>query len=189
MATTVRAIPRVAASSAMVPPSEFPARSTGSSRPSSRIDLSRPSTRFGIVGGVPPGNAGVEPKPAISNAMTRRVDSRYGVTALQAAFDMPIPCRRTSGGPDPVSRKCHKAYPHPVMPGDRPSPRVIAVLLRRRAGRAGRDRRGDAEPSRYANCRFAKRIGSHTPRHASRLRSDHGASRLIAGAFRSSHPP
>ena len=102
---------------------------------------------------------------------------------------MPIPCRRTSGGPDPVSRKCHKAYPLPVMAGDRPSPRVIAVLLRRRAGRAGRDRRGDSEPSRYANCRFAKRIGSHTPRHASRPRSGHGASRLITEGFRSSHPP
>ena len=127
MATTVRAIPRVAASSAMVPPSEFPARSTGISRPSSRMDSARPSTRFGIVGRVPPGSAGVEPKPAISNAMTRRVDSRYGVTALQAACDMPIPCRRTSGGPDPVSRKCHKAYPQPVMPGGHPPPRVTAV--------------------------------------------------------------
>ena len=28
---------------------------------------------------------------------------RYGVTASQAACDMPIPCSRISGGPDPVA--------------------------------------------------------------------------------------
>ncbi len=49
------------------------------------------STRFAIVGDVPAGNGGVDPNPAISNAITRRTDLRYGITAFQATCDIPIP--------------------------------------------------------------------------------------------------
>ena len=55
-----------------------------------------------MVGGVPFGNGGVEPNPAISNAMTLRLRHRCGTSGFQAARDIPIPWRSTSGRPDPV---------------------------------------------------------------------------------------
>jgi hypothetical protein len=61
------------------------------------IDSTNASTRLWIVGGVPLGNGGVEPNPAISNATICRVGERYDVTAFHAACDMPMPCSRISG--------------------------------------------------------------------------------------------
>jgi hypothetical protein len=64
----------LAAASAMQPRKEFPAKSTGTLMPISRIDRSRPSTRFGIFGTVPCGNGGVksESRDVESNHTTRR---------------------------------------------------------------------------------------------------------------------
>ena len=90
-------------SSAMQPPKEFPAISTGTPMPILWSELSRLSTRFGMFGSVRSGRGGVLPNPAMSKAMTRRLRSRYGVTALQTAWDMPIPCRRINGVPMPLS--------------------------------------------------------------------------------------
>jgi hypothetical protein len=56
-----------------------------------------------LVGGTVRGSGGVRPNPAMSNATTRRVALKYGVTLFQTEPDIPIPWRRTSGRPDPVS--------------------------------------------------------------------------------------
>ena len=103
IATALLAIERLAASNAMVPPKELPAMSTGVGIPISRIDLSRPSTRLGMFGTDSLANGGVNPNPAMSKAITRRVAHRCGVTAFQAACDIPIPCSKMSGRPAPDS--------------------------------------------------------------------------------------
>ena len=107
MATAVRAIPRRAASSAMAPPSEFPAMSTGRSMPISWSDCSSPSTRLRIVGGVPSA-AGASTRIRRYRRRSRGASSADGDhrgSTLRAT------CRFHAEGPTagrhPVSRYCH----------------------------------------------------------------------------------
>ena len=90
--------PRRASSSAMPPPIELPA-TCGRPRPCSANQRSRCAVKPAAVGSKSSG--GDAPKPGRSTAITRRSRASASATGSHMPRRLPMPCRSTSGGPEP----------------------------------------------------------------------------------------